>query len=325
MTERSNTTVLVTGAGGFVGGYVLNALRSRSYRVRGLIRHQVQAVKIRASDAEPVFGDVIDLDSLHAAMIGVDAVIHTAAVNRDRGQATMEQVNYRGTVNVLAAAKAAGVRRFVHVIAIGADSRRTVPLSRTQGLAAEAVIGSGLSATVLEAGVIFGEGDAFTTMLTGVARISPIVVIPGSGQARFEPIAAHDVGLAAVNALDLPETQNHRYQIVGPELLTLDEVYNVLLAKIDARRLRLHVPPALLRPVVALMDRFFPEPPITTALLDLLGLDMVARDHALEMLLKRPPLKFSENLDYLDEFKAGDFLAIMLGHKDRRGDAVREE
>ena len=326
MAEMSDDrTVLVTGAGGFVGGYVLNSLRGRPGRALGLIRNRDQGEKIRQSDAQVVVGDVTDPDSLHAAMAGVDAVIHTAAINRDRGQATMERVNYRGTVNVLAAAKAAGVERFVHVIAIGADSRRTVPLSRTQGLAAEAVMGSGLPATVLEAGVIFGEGDAFTTMLTGVARMSPVVIIPGDGQARFEPISAFDVAAAAVNALDMPATEYQRYPIVGPQVLTLDQIYEILLDKMDARRLKLHLPPGLLRPVVALMDRFFPEPPITTALLDLLGIDLLARDNALEMLLRRPPLQFAEHLGYLDEFKAGDFLAIILGRKDRRGAAVGDE
>jgi NADH dehydrogenase len=325
MAETRDRTVLVTGAAGFVGGHVLNSLRSRPGRVLGLIRHQYQEEKVRQSDAEAVFGDVTNLDSLHAAMEGVDAVIHTAAVNRNRGNATMEQVNYRGTVNLLAAAKSAGVGRLVHVIAIGADSRRTVPLSRTQGLAAEAVMGSGLPATVLECGVIFGEGDAFTIMLTGVALISPFIVVPGDGQARFEPISAFDVGDAAVNALDMVETEGRRYQIAGPEVLTLDAVYDVLLTKIDAKRLRLHLPPSLLRPVIPLMDRFFPEPPITTALLDLLGLDMVARDNALEMMLDRPPMGFSENLDYLEDYRGTDFLAILLGRKDRRGEAVGDE
>jgi nucleoside-diphosphate-sugar epimerase len=322
MPERNERTILVTGAGGFVGGYVLNALRGRSGRVLGLIRHPYQEEKIRQSGAQAVFGDVTDPDSLHAAMKGVDAVIHTAAINRNQGQATMERVNYRGTVNLLAAAKAAGVSRFVHVIAIGADPRRTIPLPRTQGLAAEAVMGSGLPATVLETGVIYGKGDAFTSMLAGIARISPVVIIPGDGQARFEPISALDVADAAVNALEMPEAEDEWYQIAGLEVLTLNEVYEILLAKIDARRIRLHLPPRLLRPVVALMDRFFPEPPITTALLDLLGLDLLAHDNALEMLLGRPPLRFTENLDHLDTFTGGDFLAIILGQKDRRGEAV---
>jgi hypothetical protein len=72
------------------------------------------------------------------------------------------------------------------------------------------------------------------------------------------------------------------------------------------------------------MDRFLPEPPITTALLGLLDLDLLARDNALEMFLGRRPLEFAENLGYLDEFGAGDFLAIILGRKDRRGAAVGE-
>jgi hypothetical protein len=130
---------------------------------------------------------------------------------------------------------------------------------------------------------------------------------------------------AAVNALDMTETEDEWYQIAGLEILTLNEVYEILLAKIDARRVRLHLPPGLLRPVVALMDRFFPEPPITTALLDLLGLDLLARDNALEMLLGRPPLRFIENLDHLDAFRGGDFLAIILGRQDRREEAVGDE
>ena len=155
--------------------------------------------------------------------------------------------------------------------------------------------------------------------------MSPVVIIPGDGQARFEPTSAFDVAAAAVNALDMPATEYQRYPIVGPQVLTLDQIYEILLDKMDARRLKLHLPPGLLRPVVALMDRFFPEPPITTALLDLLGIDLLARDNALEMLLRRPPLQFAEHLGYLDEFKAGDFLAIILGRKDRRGAAVGDE
>jgi NADH dehydrogenase len=162
-------------------------------------------------------------------------------------------------------------------------------------------------------------------MLTGVARISPVVMIPGDGQARFQPISAFDVGDAAVNALDMPEAVDRRYQIAGPEIVTLDETYDILLATIDARRLRLHLPPAFFRPLAVVMERFFPEPPITTALLELLGLDMLARDNALEMLLGRPPLRFVENLDYLTGFTAGDFAAIMLGQRDRRGEAVGDE
>jgi uncharacterized protein YbjT (DUF2867 family) len=319
----SQGKILVTGAAGFVGGYVLAALRGRDAQVLGLVRREAQGAKLEALGAEPVLGDVTDQASLSRAMEGVEAVIHLAAVNRDRGGVSMEAINYRGTVNVLGAARAAGVQRLVQVIGIGADSRRSSPLSRSQGLAAEAILSADVPATVVEAGVIYERGDAFTTMLTGLLRVSPIAVVPGDGKARFEPISAHDVAEAAANALELPETIGKRYQIVGPEVVTLDRVYDHLLRVLEIRRPKLHVRASLLRPLVRLMDRFLPEPPVTTALLDLLELDILARDNAAELLLGRRPRVFGEQLAYIREVTAGQFLAIIFGRQNRR-EKIRE-
>jgi uncharacterized protein YbjT (DUF2867 family) len=319
----SQGKILVTGAAGFVGGYVLAALRGRDAQVLGLVRRQAQAAKLEALGAEPVLGDVTNPPSLARAMEGVEAVIHLAAVNRDRGGVSMEAVNYRGTVNVLGAARAAGVQRLVQVIGIGADSRRSSPLSRTQGLAAEAILSADVPATVLEAGVIYERGDAFTTMITGLLRVSPVAVVPGDGKARFEPISAHDVGAAAANALEMPETVGGRYQIVGPEVVTLDGVYDHLLQVLGVKRPKLHVGASLLRPVVRLMDRFLPEPPVTTALLDLLELDILAQHNAAEWLLGRRPRVFGEQLAYIREVTAGQFLGIIFGRQNRR-DQIRE-
>lgn len=315
MGER---TFLVTGAAGFVGGYVLAALRERGGRVLGMVRRRAQGAKIRALGAEPVEGDVTEPGSLSRVMEGVYSIVHLAAVNRGRGGLSMEMVNHQGTVNVLAAAKAAGVQRLVQVIGIGGDSRSAFPLPRTQGLAADAVLGSGLPATVLEAGVIYGRGDAFVTALAGLARLSPVVVVPGSGRARFEPISCEDVAGAAVNALDMPEAAGQRFRIAGPEVLTLDQVYDLILLVLRLRRIKLHVPMALLRPLVRLMDGLLPEPPVTSSLLDLLELDILAEENGCSTLLGREPRRFHEGLAYANEVTAARFLSITLGRRDRR-------
>ena len=317
MSER---TVLVTGAAGFVGGYVLDALRGRGRRVLGLVRSAGQGEKLRALGAELVVGDLTDADSLVPALEGVDEVIHLAAVNRDRGEATMERVNYHGTINLLAAAKKQGVERLVYVIGIGADPRRSSPLSHTQGKAAEAIMASGLTATVIESGVIYGHGDAFGTMLTGLARLAPLVVVPGNGRARFEPISVRDVAEAAVNSLDSDEVANRRIEIGGPDVLTLDEIYDLLLQAAGLKRLKLHLPVPLLRPFVPLMERFLPEPPVTSALLSLLELDILTHHNALRSLLSGPPQVFAENLAYVREVTAGRFLNIVLGRSNRRAE-----
>lgn len=316
--------ILVTGAAGFLGGYVLAALSARDVEVAGLVRRVAQAPKLQGLGAQPVLGDVTDSDALSRAMAGVDAVVHLAAVNRNRAGVSMESVNYRGTVNVLGAARAAGVQRVVQVIGIGADSRRSSPLSRTQGLAAEAILSADIPGTVLEAGVIYERGDAFTTMIAGLLRVAPVAVVPGDGKARFQPISAHDVAEAVTNALETPETAGKRFQIVGPDVMTLDRVYDLLLRTLEVRRPKLHVPASLLRPAVQLMDRSLPEPPVTLALLDLLELDILASENAAELLLGRRPRVFGEQLAYVRDVTARQFLAIVFGRQNRR-DAIREQ
>ncbi|MEN8097730.1 MAG: hypothetical protein ABFQ89_01515, partial [Chloroflexota bacterium] len=202
---------------------------------------------------------------------------------------------------------------------IGADSRRKSQLSRTQGLAVDALLNSGIPATVLESAVIYGVGDAFTTMLAGLARLAPFVAVPGNGRSRFEPIHAVDVAQAAVNALDIPKTIDGRFQIAGPQVLTLDEIIHHLLDVTAMRRTLLHVPLPVMRPLVRILQSILSEPPATIALLDLLALDILAEPNDLYWLIEGKPKRFRENTSYLQDITANQVLEILLGRKDRRG------
>jgi uncharacterized protein YbjT (DUF2867 family) len=163
---------------------------------------------------------------------------------------------------------------------------------------------------------------AKVTMLAGMAWLLPIAVVPGSGQERFEPISAIDVAAAAIKVLDISGTVGQRYQIAGPEIMTLDHVCGLVLRTVRIKRPKLHGPMTLLRPLIQLFDKFLPEPPVTPGLLDLLALDILAQVNAAGMLLGRQPLKFGENMAYATEVKAGGFLAITFGRRDRRGEGV---
>jgi len=312
--------ILVTGAGGYVGKNVLKALipNGNGRAVRGLVRSEAQFDKIRRLGAQPVLGDVTDPDSLDAALQGVEAVIHLAAVNRDRGEVTMERVNAQGGMRVVDAARKAGVRHVITVVGLGADAKRPYPLASTQGAAVDHLVASGIPYTVLEASVIFGEGDEFLNTLAGLARIPPVMAVPGDGKTKFQPIAVQDVAACVARSLDNPRALNARLQLCGDEVLTLEQIIDAILAELGASRVKVHLPVGLLKVGVGLMDAVLPRPPVTPSLLAQLGVDNVATDNATEKVFGVKPIKLRDGIRYVRAMTLGALINRSLGRAQYR-------
>lgn len=311
--------ILVTGANGYVAGYVLKALaKSNTSGVKALVRNQANTARLQANGVQPVVGDVTDPTSLAAAFQGVNQVIHLAAVNRDKGAVTMERVNQQGTINVVEAAKHAGVKHLINVVGLGASPAKPYPLAKTQGVGVDAIVNSGLPYTILEASVIFGAGDEFLNTLAGLARIPPFMVVPGDGKSRFQPIAAEDVATCAVKSLSLAEVKNKRLEICGSEVLTLEQIIDAILAEMTLSRAKIHMPVPILKIAVNVMDALLPKPPVTPSLLAQLGVDNVATNNATEKVFGVKPLKLRENISFVREMSLGKLIARSLGKADYR-------
>lgn len=313
--------ILVTGASGYVGGHTLRALQRSplsAQGVRALVRTQQGAAKVKQWGAEPIVGDVTDRDAMRRAMQGVEKVVHLAAVNRDRGEITMERVNAQGTINVVDAAKAAGVKHIVTVVGLGADPNRPFPLANTQGRGVNYLMASGVPYTVLEASVIFGPGDEFINTLAGLARIPPFMIVPGDGKTRFQPIAVQDVVSCVLQSLQREDVINKRLQICGSEVITLEGIIDAILDEMRLKRIKLYMPVPLLRVAVALMEATLPKPPVTTSLLAQLGVDNVATDNATETVFGLRPIRLREGISFVNEMTLGKFIARTLGRAEYR-------
>jgi NADH dehydrogenase len=311
--------ILVTGANGYVGGYTLQRLKELlPESVRALVRSEAQFAKVHKYGAEPVLGDVTDAAALDRAMVGVDRVVHLAAVNRDKGNSTMQRINAEGTINVVEAAKRANVKHIVTLVGLGADSRKPYPLAQTQGAGVEYLMNSGVPYTVLESSVIFGAGDEFLNTLAGLARIPPVMIVPGDGQTRFQPIAVQDVATCVVKSLMLPAAVNRRLQICGSEVLTLEQIIDAILAEMHLSRIKVKMPVALLKIGVGVMDATLPKPPVTPSLLAQLGVDNVATDNATEKVFGVQPIKLREGIGFVREMTLGRLVNRTLGKADYR-------
>jgi NADH dehydrogenase len=318
-----NPMILVTGANGYVATYTIKALLANGgtkRAIRAMVRSQSQFEKIRrlGSGVEPVVGDVTNPASLDAAMQGVQTVIHLAAVNRDRGAVTMERVNAQGTINVVDAAKRAGVQHIITVVGLGADASRPYPLAHTQGIGVDYIMASGIPYTILEASVIFGEGDEFINTLAGLARIPPIMIVPGDGKSKFQPIAAQDVAACVTRSLNNQQVVNARLQICGSEVVTLEQIIDAVIAELGVSRVKLHMPVGLLRIAVGVMDKVLPKPPVTPSLLAQLGVDNVATDNATEKVFGVQPIRLREGIGYVRAMTLGFMINRSLGRAEYR-------
>jgi NADH dehydrogenase len=154
--------------------------------------------------------------------------------------------------------------------------------------------------------VIFGRGDEFVNVLARLVRLTPIIYpLPGGGRARFQPIAVDDIARVVAGALEDDGTVGRAYDLGGPAQLTLRQMVERVLVAMGAKRWLVPLPTALLRPVIALLQRLLPNPPVTTELLDLLAVDNIVSGNALRDVFGIVPTPFApEELVYLDEITA---------------------
>ncbi len=310
-------TILVTGAAGYLGNQTARRLAERGESVRALVRRRSKAeirLKDLAGRVEIVEGDVTAPETLAPAMQGVRAVIHYVAIAMEKGGQTYDGVNFRGTVHVLEAARAAGVERFINMSQNGARADLPYRFLASKGRAQEAVAASDLAWTALRPSAIFGPQDEFFNTFARLLRITPLIFpLIGGGKAEFQPVSSQDVVEAALRCLDDDSTIGKELALGGPEVLSLGEIERRVIDALDARRLLLPVPVALLRPAVALMEATLPGSPVSGSLLELLAVPNVVPDNALVTHFGMQPIPFSgEHIAYLKDNSAGDAFAKFL-------------
>ena len=234
----------MTGGTGFVGTHLVNALQRRGHKVAVLARHAEAARNRYNHPVEAVTGNVLEPASLLSAARGRDAIIHLVAIIHERGSQTFDAVHRTGTENAVAAAQAAGVRRFLHMSAMGVAGDAPSVYGRTKAAGEQAVRGSGLDGTIFRPSLIFGPGDGFASLLAPVVRKNPMFIpVIGPGTTKFMPVSVHDVARVFVSALEKPETIGKSFEVGGPETVTLNELYRAIATAVGKpRKPLLHLP-----------------------------------------------------------------------------------
>lgn len=310
--------IYITGGSGFLGSHIVKRLVESGQEVRVLVRNRERAEKegrLAGLAVDWTSGDVTQPESLPDGLQGVDQIIHTAAIAIEKGQASYEQVNYQGTVNLVDAAKAAGVKRFINISQLGAAPELPYRFLASKGRAQAYVAQSGLEWTAFRPSVIFGPEDEFANTFARLVPITPIIFpIIGNDQSRFQPVWVEDVVSATISALNDPATIGKEFELGGPEVLTLEQIERRVMQAIDARRIMVRFPMPLLRLAVNLMEILLPNPPVTSSLLELLQVQNVTSENSLTRFVDDPQ-KFDPQYlaTYMKDFTVGGTLQSFLG------------
>jgi uncharacterized protein YbjT (DUF2867 family) len=228
--------VLVTGGTGFVGTYVVNRLLHRGHRVAVLARDPTKTHNRYSGRVEAVSGNVLDPASLTAAAAGRDAIVHLVGIINERGDQTFDRMHREAVAHVLGAAGAAGVRRYVHMSAMGSSEDSPSDYGRTKAAGEALVRASSLDWTIFRPSIIFGPGDGFVSRLAPIVQWNPLFIpVIGPGTTKFQPVSAYDVARLFAEALEKPETVGQSYEAGGAEVFTLDQIYREIAAALGKR------------------------------------------------------------------------------------------
>jgi len=280
MASNLDTLVTIFGGSGFLGRSVVRALCKREYRIRVAVRRPELAGHLqplgRVGQIHAVQANLRYPASVEAAMRDAGIAINLVGILAPGGAQTFDSVQAQGAGTVAKAAAAAGAR-MVHV---SADENSPSHYARSKAAGEKAVLSATPTATIFRPSVVFGPEDDFTNRFAGLARMSPALPLIGGGLTKLQPVYVGDVATAIAEAVDGKAKSGATYLLGGPEVLSMREIMELILAITERKRMLVSLPFRLAR-LQALFLQFAPGPlKLTPDQVELLRSDNVVSESA---------------------------------------------
>ena len=291
--------IVVAGGTGFVGSYITRALLDAGHEVTVLSRRGSTDGRVLLAGANATSADVTDRASLSGKLDGADAVVGVVQFPNYPAEAprkglTFDNYDRRGTENLLAEAKSAGVGRYVYLSGAGADPSSPKTWYRAKGLAEAAVRSSGIDHCILRPSWAYGPEDKALNKFVMIARFSPIVPRIGVSPQLLQPVLVDDIALAITRIFER-DAWGKTFEIGGPDVITMDGVIRTMLKVMGKRRLVVPVPVALPKLAMAPLT-LLPAPPMTPGGIEFAIQDAVVDTADMEATLDVHPVPLEEGL-----------------------------
>jgi uncharacterized protein YbjT (DUF2867 family) len=291
--------VTVFGGSGFIGRHLVRKLASNGAEVRVAVR-DIEAAQFlkpagNVGQIVPWQTDINVPAQVATAVAGADVVVNLVGVLYERGKRTFQRMHVDAAADVAAAARAAGVKRFIHMSALGADAGSDAAYAQSKAAGEQAASSAFPGATIFRPSVVFGPEDSFFNMFAGLMRFMPVMPVIGApamprisfggddlvsidffgdGGCKFQPVFVGDVAAAMVHAIDDPASSGETYELGGPRVYSFKQIMELLLAVTERKRTLVPVPLGVAE-VEAMFLQWLPKPLLTPDQVKLMQTDNV--------------------------------------------------
>ncbi len=265
MSEKKYELVTIFGGDGFVGTQLVQQLAKLNYRIRVAVRRPDLAGHViplgEVGQILPMQANIRDYDSVERAVNGADYVVNLVGIKSQSGKQTFQAVHVDGARNVAKAAQKAGVKRLVHMSALGADINSKSISARSKAQGEQEVLKAFPKAIIMRPSIIFGPDDDFFNMFGSIAALSPIlpVICP---KTLFQPIYVGDVAQAFCLAIKGEAREGKIYELGGSEIVSMYELMQEVAYQSGRNNYLLPIPTFLAK-IKAFFLQLLPSPLVT--------------------------------------------------------------
>jgi len=276
--NNSNSTVVIFGASGFLGRYIVSILSQDNCLIKVFVRKPDEAKHLtlmgKLGQVELHQGNITDKNSVKKVVYGANKVINLVGILEEKSQQKFNSIHVVGASNIAQACLKHKIDSLIHISALGLYDGKHSKYANSK-LVAEAKIKKIFKKTIiLRPSVIFGPEDDFTNKFAKMASISPFIPLINKGLTKFQPVYVKDVAKAVYVVIHNNKYLGGTYSLGGPEVISFKEIIDFILLKI--RKKRIYIPlsfPSI--KLIAILFSVFPSAPITLDQVRLLEKDNV--------------------------------------------------
>jgi len=280
--KNSNSIVVVFGASGFVGRYIVSNLSNENWKIKVLVRNPINAKHLtlmgKLGQVFIIKGNICNYKDVDKIIKGADKVINLVGILEESSKQKFNNVHFQGSKNIALASAKYKVANLIHISALGLYDGKHSKYAKSKLEAEKSIRKIFKKTVILKPSIIFGEEDNFTNKFAQMATISPFIPLINNGLTKFQPVFVKDVAEAINTVIINNNYFGQTYHLGGPEIINFKEIIDLILLKIDKKRIYVSIPFSFAK-LIGLCFSILPYASITLDQVKLLQKDNVVPEN----------------------------------------------